>query len=157
LWYGEAVICCFLVTKKDEHGNPLRAKILIVVLGNKDPRQWTKCDVFAPVATQTAVRLLVYLAIEHNNFSQQGDCKNVFCNPVLLDDEVGIVCPLQDVHFKNQICTGDSAKLCMDYIDHPNTGMKCSDLSCKYAASNHVPTHDACFTAIPYQATPNYA
>jgi hypothetical protein len=84
---------CVLVTNKDEHGNPVHAKSCIVVLGNKDPHQWTNGDCFAPVETQSAVRLLVSLAIEHNTFAQQGDCKNAFCNPVLPDDEVVIVRP----------------------------------------------------------------
>jgi hypothetical protein len=118
---------CVLVTKKDEHGNTVRAKIRIMVLGNKDPHQWTKCDCFAPMATQAAVSLLVSLPIEHNKFAQQGDCKNTFCNPVLSKDEVIIVHPLQVVHSQNQIRSGDSAKLFMDYVDHPHTGMKRSD------------------------------
>jgi hypothetical protein len=55
---------CILVTKKDENGNPIRAKSHTVVLGNKDPHQWSKGDCFAAVATQSAVRLLVsYFAI----------------------------------------------------------------------------------------------
>jgi hypothetical protein len=37
---------CVLVTKKEEHGNPVRAKSRILVLGNKDPHQWTKEDCF---------------------------------------------------------------------------------------------------------------
>jgi hypothetical protein len=41
-----------LVTKKDEHGNPIQAKSRIVVLGNKDPHQWSKEDYVAPVTTQ---------------------------------------------------------------------------------------------------------
>jgi hypothetical protein len=82
---------CILVTKKHEHGNPVRAKSRIVVLGNKYPQQWTKGDCFAPVATQAAVRLVVSLAIEHNKFSQQGDFQNTFCNPFLPEDEVGSV------------------------------------------------------------------
>jgi hypothetical protein len=41
---------CVLVTKKDEHGNHVRAKSRIVVLGNKYPHQWTKGECFAPVA-----------------------------------------------------------------------------------------------------------
>jgi hypothetical protein len=71
---------CVLVTKKDEHGNPVWAKSRIVVLSNKYPHEWTTCDCFAPVATQSAVRLLVSLAIKHNKFAQQGDCKNALCN-----------------------------------------------------------------------------
>jgi hypothetical protein len=89
---------CVLVTKKDEHGNPVRVKSRIVVLGDKDPHQWSKGNCFAPVAAQSAVCLLVSLAIEHSKFAQQGDCKNSFCNPVLPEDEVVIVpppgCPL---------------------------------------------------------------
>jgi hypothetical protein len=84
---------CILVTKKDEHGNPVPAKSRIVVLGNKDPHQWTKGYCFAPVATQAVFRLLVSLAIEHNKFSQQGYCKNAFCNTVMPDDEFVILCP----------------------------------------------------------------
>jgi hypothetical protein len=97
---------CVLVTKKDEHDNPVRAKSRIVVLGNKDPHQWTKGYWFVPVATQEAVRLMVSLAIKHNTFDQQGDCKNAFCNPVLPDDEVNIVRPPQGCPFSkpNMLC-----------------------------------------------------
>jgi hypothetical protein len=86
---------CVLVTKKDEHGNPVLAKSRIVVLDNKDPHQWMKCDCFAPVATQASIRLLVSLAIEHNKFAQQGDCKNAIYNPVLPDDDDVMVRPPQ--------------------------------------------------------------
>jgi hypothetical protein len=51
------------------------------------------------VVTQSAVRILVYLVIEHNKFAQQGDCKNSFCNPVLTDDEVFIVRPPEGCPF----------------------------------------------------------
>jgi hypothetical protein len=80
---------CVLVTKKDENGNPIQAKSRIVVLRNKDPHQWSKGDYFSSVTTQSAVRLLVSLAIEHNKVAQQGDCKNAFCNLILPEDEVG--------------------------------------------------------------------
>jgi hypothetical protein len=51
------------------------------------------------VATQAAVRLVVYLAIDHNKFAQQGDCRNAFCNPVHPDYEVVIVRPPQGCPF----------------------------------------------------------
>jgi hypothetical protein len=51
------------------------------------------------VETQSAVRLLVSLAINHNKFAQQGECKNAFCNPILPDDEVVIVLPPQGCPF----------------------------------------------------------
>jgi hypothetical protein len=98
--HGPAIPSMYvLVTKKDEHGNPVRTKSRIVVLGNKDPHQWTKGECFAPVVTQAAVRLLVSLTIEHNKFAQQGDCKNAFCNPVLPDDKIIIVRPPQGCPF----------------------------------------------------------
>jgi hypothetical protein len=53
---------CVLVTKKDEHGNPVWAKSRIVVLGNKDPQQWTKGNCFAPVATHVRVVLVAVLS-----------------------------------------------------------------------------------------------
>jgi hypothetical protein len=118
---------CVLVTKKDEHEKSVRAKSRIMVLGNKDPHQWTKNDCLAPIAPHSSVRLLFSLAIENNKFALQGDCKNAFCNPVLSGDEVFIVRPLKDAHYPNLIRSGDSAKHFMDYVDHPHIGMKCSD------------------------------
>jgi hypothetical protein len=59
----------------------------------------SKGDCFAPVATQSAVRILVSLAIEHNKVAQQIDCKNDFCNPVLPEDEVVLLCPPQECLF----------------------------------------------------------
>jgi hypothetical protein len=75
-----------LVTNKDEHGNPIRAKSHILVLGNKEPQQWSKGDCFTQVVTQAVVCILVSLSIEHSTFSQQGDCNNPFYNPVLPGD-----------------------------------------------------------------------
>jgi hypothetical protein len=128
--HGHAIpSMCGLVAKKDENGNPIRAKSRIVVLGNKNPHQWSKGDFFVPVTNQSAVRLLVSLTIEHNKVSQQGDCKNAFCNPVLPEDEVVIVHPLADVHSPNQTQSGDYGRPYMFYVDHLNTGMICSNTS----------------------------
>jgi hypothetical protein len=38
--------------KRDDDGNPIRAKYCIVALGNLDPYQWTNEDCFAPVLSQ---------------------------------------------------------------------------------------------------------
>jgi hypothetical protein len=121
---------CVLVTRKDEHGNPVCAKSRFFVLGNKFPRQWSKGDFFSQVATHSAVRLLVSLAIEHNKFAKQGDCKNAFCNLVLPEDEVVIVRPPppQVAPYPNLTRFGSYARHYTDYADHPNTGMKCSSL-----------------------------
>lgn len=43
--------------KKDEDGNPTRAKYCIVVLGNLDPYQWTNSDCFAPVLSALELQL----------------------------------------------------------------------------------------------------
>jgi hypothetical protein len=40
---------CVLTIKKDEHLMPLRAKSCVVVLGNRDGRDWSKSERFAPV------------------------------------------------------------------------------------------------------------
>jgi hypothetical protein len=119
---------CVLAIYKDEHGNPVHDKRHIMVLGNKDPNQWTRGDCLAPMTTQSAVRLVASLTIEHNKFAQQGDCKNAFCNPFLPDDEVVIYPPLKDAHSPNLIHYGDSAKHFMEYVYHPSIGMICSDL-----------------------------
>ena len=40
---------CVLTVKKDEHLMPLCAKSWIVVLGNRECRDWSKSNQFAPV------------------------------------------------------------------------------------------------------------
>ena len=71
--------------KYDGHGNPARAKSRIVVLGNLDTQEYTKGDVYAPVASHYAVRFLLYLAIRFNRPVKQGDCKNAFVQSPLND------------------------------------------------------------------------
>jgi hypothetical protein len=64
--HGHAIpYTCVLITKKDKNGNPIRAKSRIVVLGNKDPHQWSKGECSTPFTTQSAVHLLMSLTIEH--------------------------------------------------------------------------------------------
>jgi hypothetical protein len=144
---------CVPITKKYKNGNPIRAKSHNAVLGNKDPHQWSKGDCFAPVTIQSAVRLLVSLAIEHNKVAQQGDCKNAFYNPVLPEDEVVIVRPpLEYVHSPNETHFGDYGKKCTIYVDNLNTGMKCSNPSRRSAGDNHAPIHHAYSSYIRFQA-----
>lgn len=64
--------------KKDSLGRPLRAKSRIVVLGNKDPAQWTKADCYAPVASIPVVRLFTALVVSKRSTLKQGECKNAF-------------------------------------------------------------------------------
>ena len=84
---------CVFTIKKDAFGNPVRAKSRIVVLGNKDPTEWTKADCFAPVVSLPTVRMLTALVIQHQRILKQGDCKNAFVQADLPDKEVTVVKP----------------------------------------------------------------
>jgi hypothetical protein len=84
---------CVLSIKKDEMLNPLRAKSRIVVLGNHEDRIWAKSDKYAPVLRPDTMRLMVSLAVEQKRTLKQGDCKNVFCQGILPDDEITVVKP----------------------------------------------------------------
>ncbi len=84
---------CVLTIKKDENLMPLRAKSRIVVLGNREGRDWSKCDCFAPVLRFDSLRFLVSLAAQHRRGLKQGDCKNVFCQGILPPEEITIVRP----------------------------------------------------------------
>ncbi len=54
---------CVLTIKKDEQLMPLRTKSRIVVLGNRETRDWSKSDWFAPVLRFDSLRFLVSLAV----------------------------------------------------------------------------------------------
>jgi len=56
---------CVLTIKKDEQLLPLRAKSRIVFLGNRETRDWSKSDRFAPVLRFDSLRFLVSLAVQH--------------------------------------------------------------------------------------------
>ena len=73
--------------------NPHRAKSCIVVLGNHEDRVWTKPEKYAPVLRPDSLRLMVSMATERHTVLKQGDCKNAFCQGILLDDEITIVKP----------------------------------------------------------------
>ena len=79
--------------KKDKQGLPVRAKSHLIVLGNLERRIWDKADKYAPVLTSTSSCLLVSMAIQDGRIMKQGDCKNVFCQPSLPDDELTVVRP----------------------------------------------------------------
>jgi Reverse transcriptase (RNA-dependent DNA polymerase) len=79
--------------KLDSEGKPKRAKSRIVVLGDKDPVEWTKAECYAPVVSQPIVRLLTSLAVRNRTTLKQADCKNAFCHPELPENEPTIVRP----------------------------------------------------------------
>ena len=85
-----------LSVKKDATGNPLRAKSCIVVLGNRDPTEWSKSECYAPVVALPMVRMLTALAVKHKTTLKQGDCKNAFVQSPLPADEVTIIRPPSD-------------------------------------------------------------
>ncbi len=84
---------CVLTIKKDKMMNPHRAKSCIIVLGNHEDRVWTKPEKYAPVLRPDSLRLMVSMATERHTVLKQGDCKNAFCQGILLDDEITIVKP----------------------------------------------------------------
>ena len=49
--------------KTDSEGRPKHAKLRVVVLGDKDPVEWTKAECYTPVVSQPIVRLLTSLAV----------------------------------------------------------------------------------------------
>jgi hypothetical protein len=84
-------MCTFTVKKTN--GIPTRAKSRIVVLGNFDPRPWTKSDCFSPVVSIPMVCLLTALAVHNKRTVKQGDCKFAFIQASLPADELTIVKP----------------------------------------------------------------
>jgi len=84
---------CIFTVKKDSSGRPHRAKSRIVVLGNKDPTDWSKADCFAPVVSLPVVRMLTALAVQQKRTLKQGDCKLAFIQATLPPEEVTIVKP----------------------------------------------------------------
>jgi hypothetical protein len=80
--------------KTNSDGNLKQAKSQIVVLGNRDPIDWSKANCYAPVASQMIVHLMMALAVRNHTTLKQADCKNAFCNSVLPNDEPTVICPL---------------------------------------------------------------
>ena len=83
----------YLGVKYDRNYNTYRAKIRIVVLRNQKNRAFNKSWCFAPVLSYPSLRLLTSKVTEKRRILQQGDCKNAFCNALLPDDKITIVCP----------------------------------------------------------------
>jgi hypothetical protein len=84
---------CVLTIKKDEQLMPPQAKSRIVVLGNRESRDWSKSDHFAPILRFDSLRFLVSLSTQHRRALKQGDCKNAFCQGILPANETTIVRP----------------------------------------------------------------
>lgn len=79
--------------KKDEDGNPDRAKYRIVALGNLDPHDWSSSDCFAPVLSPLELRLLISISTKMKIVPKTGDVSQAFVQSVLPDDEKYIVKP----------------------------------------------------------------
>ena len=79
--------------KYDEHGKPKRAKYRIFALGNLDPHEWEKHNVFSPVMKMLEVRLLTSLAVRHNKKLKSADFKQEFIQETLPDDETYVLRP----------------------------------------------------------------
>ena len=76
---------------------PLWAKSRIVVLGNREDRNWSKSERFAPVLRFDSLWFLVSLAVQCGCGLKQGNCKKTFCQGILPPEEVTIAhSPLGD-------------------------------------------------------------
>jgi len=82
----------FFTVKKTD-GVPNRAKSHIVILGNQDPRMWSKADCFSPVVSLPMVRFLTSVVVKHRRTLKQGDCKFAFIQASLPESELTIVKP----------------------------------------------------------------
>jgi hypothetical protein len=144
-------MCTFTVKKTN--GVPTRAKSHIVVLRNLDNRAWTKSDCFSPVVSIPMVRFLTALAVHNKRSLKQGNCKFVFIQANLPENETTIVkppvgCPFSGVRtywrLKKSLYGLRRAprhwyKLISDILQSPETGL-------------HPTKHDPCIfygTIIP--------
>jgi hypothetical protein len=84
---------CVLTIKKDDQLMPLWAKSRIVILGNRETRNWSISNCFAPVLWFDSLCFLVSLSTQHHRGLKQGDCKNSFCQGILPSDKTTIVRP----------------------------------------------------------------
>ena len=84
---------CAQTVKKDETGNPVRAKSRIVALGNHEERVWEKSEKFAPMLRDESSRTMTSMAAQAGRREKQGDCENAFCQSCLPKDEVIFVRP----------------------------------------------------------------
>ena len=79
--------------KKDADGRPVRAKYRIVVLGNLDPRAWSKQDCFAPVMSYLEFRSLIASVVRMQRTPKSGDFQNAFCQSTFPKNEQYIIRP----------------------------------------------------------------
>ena len=64
---GNALPTISLATiKTDANGKPQRYKYRICVIGNLDPTNWSRNEVFAPVLSKLELRLLITIAVQKN-------------------------------------------------------------------------------------------
>ena len=84
---------CALVMKNNKDGKPLRAKSRIVVLGKFEDRLYQKSQRYAPFLKYISFLIITSNAVGYKRILQQGDFKNVFCNPTPIDDDVMVIRP----------------------------------------------------------------
>ena len=85
--------------KRDENGNPTRAKYRLVVLGNLNPNHWSKGDCYAPVMSQLEFCLLIAISCRLRCPIYTGDFTQAFCQSILPKYKTYIVRPPKDCLF----------------------------------------------------------
>ena len=84
---------CVLVVNNDKDGKPFRSKYRIVFPGIFVYRLYQKSQRYAPVLKYSYLRILTAKAVGNKRILQQVDCKNVFYNKTLPDDEFMVIGP----------------------------------------------------------------
>jgi hypothetical protein len=97
---------CVLTIKSDKKMNPHQAKLRIVVLGNYKDRIWSKSEKYAPVLCPDMMRLIISMTVEQWRTLNQGDCKNAFCQGILLWTKSLLLSPQSATPMQRRTSTG---------------------------------------------------
>ena len=72
---------------------PQRAKYRICVLGNLDPTNWSRNEVFDPVLSHTKLRLFITIVVKKRCKVNAGYFKQAFCQAYFPDGETYVLLP----------------------------------------------------------------
>ena len=83
--------------KRDENGNPDRAKYCIVALKNLDHHNWSKSGCFVPVMSSLKLHLLFSIYTQMKRIPKGGDFIQAFCQSFLPPGEKSMSAHLHQV------------------------------------------------------------
>ena len=73
--------------KPDSQGKPIRAKYIIVSMGNMDPHNWTKSQCYSPVLSIPETRLIISISVNFNVIPKSVDGIQAFFQTTLPSNE----------------------------------------------------------------------